>query len=92
MNGSEIMSEVLFRKSSFSSVTNCAEAGVWKKATASSMNGGCVEAQIATDGETVPAHKAGEEVLILMRDSKDPNGPRRAFLAGVKAGEFDLAA
>ncbi|MFG1864797.1 DUF397 domain-containing protein [Microbispora bryophytorum] len=44
-----------------------------------------------------PDHKAGHARLIAVRDSKDPDGPKLfftpaewdAFLAGVKADEFD---
>jgi hypothetical protein len=58
----------------------------WRKSSYSSSNGQCVE--VASAG---PA--------IAVRDSKDPNGPvllcpragMAAFIAGVKAGEFDLA-
>jgi hypothetical protein len=57
----------------------------WIKATASSGNGSCVETtSIRTDE-------------ILVRNSRDPEGPVLAFtkqewvafVAGVKAGEFD---
>lgn len=56
----------------------------WRKSSISASNGSCVE--LSDDGETV-----------LLRDSKDPDGPRlrftrseiRAWLAGAKAGEFD---
>jgi predicted secreted Zn-dependent protease len=59
---------------------------VWRKST-TSMSGDCVE--VARDGD-----------MTLVRDSKDPRGPVlaftaaewAAFLAGVKAGEFDLPA
>lgn len=60
---------------------------VWRKASASTSNGNCVEvAAIAGGGAAV-------------RDSKDPDGPVlrftaaewAAFVAGVAAGEFDLA-
>jgi hypothetical protein len=61
------------------------EAG-WRKARASAM-GNCVE--------VAPLGGTGD--LIGFRDSKDPSGPilrytkheLRAFIAGVKAGEFD---
>jgi hypothetical protein len=57
----------------------------WIKATASTGNGACVEATSVKEGE------------ILVRNSRDPEGPILsftkaewiAFLAGVKAGEFD---
>jgi len=60
----------------------------WRKASHSTSNGGnCVEvAQVSA-----PA--------VAVRDSKNPDGPVlvltprqwRAFAAGIKAGEFDLA-
>jgi hypothetical protein len=57
----------------------------WTKATASSGNGACVEAASVKEDE------------ILVRNSRDPEGPKLAFtkaewvafVAGVKAGEFD---
>jgi Domain of unknown function (DUF397) len=57
----------------------------WRKSSHSSANG-CVE--IAHSGD-----------LVAVRDSKDPDGPVllftdhewRAFLAGVRDGEFDGA-
>ena len=58
----------------------------WRKSSYSGANGsGCVEVA------QVPA-------VVAVRDSKDPDGPRlafspqewRAFVAGVKAGEFGL--
>jgi hypothetical protein len=59
--------------------------GGWRKSTASGQSA-CLEVAQATDGEAV-----------LLRDSKHPDGPRlrltpgewRAFVAGVRAGEFD---
>ncbi|MEY9926896.1 putative secreted Zn-dependent protease [Catenulispora sp. GP43] len=57
----------------------------WRKSSASSGNGACVE---------TTSVKADE---ILVRNSRDPEGPVLsftkaewvAFVAGVKAGEFD---
>jgi hypothetical protein len=60
----------------------------WRKSSYSGSSGGnCVEmARVATSA-------------IAVRDSKDPQGPRlvftpddwREFVAGVRAGEFDVA-
>jgi hypothetical protein len=59
---------------------------VWHKSTFSNGNGGnCVETRTLTDGSRAVRH------------SKDPDGPKlifthtewQAFIAGVKAGEFD---
>jgi hypothetical protein len=57
----------------------------WRKSKASQANGSCVELAAMQDGS------------IAVRDSKDPNGPVltfsrgeiRAWLHGVRAGEFD---
>lgn len=57
----------------------------WVKSSASSGNGTCVEAASVKEDE------------VLVRNSRDPEGPIVAFtkaewvafLAGVKAGEFD---
>jgi len=80
-------------KSSFSFANgNCVEVGR-AKSSASYANGQCVEASAVPDG-FAPA-KEGAEVLV--RDSKDPDGPVLeftagewdAFIAGAKNGEFD---
>ena len=57
---------------------------VWRKSSRSGGNGNCLEAAVT-------------EALVGIRDSKDPAGPVlvftptewSAFLAGVRAGEFD---
>ena len=62
----------------------------WRKSSHSGNNGGqCVEVALY----------AGNASACLVRDSKDPGGPVltftpdewRAFIAGVRDGEFDLA-
>lgn len=59
---------------------------VWRKSTHSGGNGGdCVEVAVNLPG------------IVAVRDTKDPDGVAltfsraawRAFLAGVRAGEFD---
>ena len=95
------LTDVRWQKASYSCSNggNCVEIGLWYKASYSCSNGGnCVEVT-ATQDTSVAPHKSGENVLYLMRDSKDPDGPRlaftttewEAFIAGVKDGEFDLA-
>ncbi|MDA0639527.1 DUF397 domain-containing protein [Nonomuraea ferruginea] len=63
------------------------EKAEWRKATASGDNGQCVE--VATN---LPG-------IVAVRDSKNPQGPAliftpgewKAFVGGVRDGEFDLA-
>lgn len=65
----------------------------WRKSSWSTQNGSCVEAAAAL------ASKEGSQLVIAVRDSKDPGGPKLiftrgewdAFTAGVKDGEFDIA-
>ena len=75
----------MWRKASRSADTaNCVEVA-FRKASASATNGCCVEVGACA-------------CRVLVRDSKDPDGPVlsftraewSAFLAGCKAGEFDL--
>lgn len=63
------------------------DKSVWLKSSYSSANGQCVEVAHLSDGG------------MAVRDSKDRSGPAlgftrdewSAFLAGAKAGEFDLS-
>ncbi|MET9066626.1 DUF397 domain-containing protein [Streptosporangium sandarakinum] len=66
---------------------------VWCKSSLSGSSGGeCVEVAV------VDALKPGAGPLHVLRDSKDPDGPKLfltragwdAFVGGVKLGEFDL--
>ncbi|WP_327090469.1 DUF397 domain-containing protein [Nonomuraea sp. NBC_01738] len=70
----------------------------WRKARRSGSNGGdCVEVAVLAAPEDVAAHKAEQDRLFVLRDSKDPDGPRlffteaewEAFRLGMKDGEFD---
>jgi hypothetical protein len=75
-------------------------AGSWISSSYSGNGANCVEATTVTsrDGLRVPPGKADTEKLILLRDSKNPDGATlvfdehewSAFIAGVKDGEFDL--
>jgi hypothetical protein len=76
----------MWKKSSFSGDSSCVEVQ-WKKASFSGSGGSCVEVS------------PGPDDGVLVRDSKDPDGgyltfTRKewdAFIAGVKAREFDFA-
>jgi Domain of unknown function (DUF397) len=77
--------EVAWRKASASTYNGqCVEVG-WQKASVSGPNGSCVEAGTGSCG------------MIHVRDSKDKAGPQlrftpaawRAFLDGIRTGEFD---
>jgi hypothetical protein len=60
--------------------------------------GGWFKSSYSNAGGCVEVNRLG--ILVLLRDSKDPDGPTlrftreewSAFLAGVRNGEFDLAA
>ena len=79
--------EVAWHKSSLSGpwTDNCVEVGVWNKSSFSNNGGQCVDV-------------SGTDTQILVRDSKDVDGPVltfsfeewRAFLGGVRLGEFDI--
>ncbi len=69
----------------------------WRESRQSTGGTESVEVTITDDAAAVSEHKADAGRLILMRDSKNPEGPAlafteaewRAFIAGVKDGEFD---
>ncbi|MBG0828531.1 DUF397 domain-containing protein [Planomonospora sp. ID67723] len=66
--------------------THCPDDVSWVKSSLSSTNNECVEVARPDRGP------------VLVRDSKDPDGPKlaftqaewRAFVAGVKGGELDV--
>lgn len=84
-NGGDGDPGLVWRRSTYCTDATCVEVA-WRKSTYSGNNG-CVEVRHDDD-------------RILLRDSKDPQGPvlsftRRewdAFLAGIRGGEFDLPA
>jgi hypothetical protein len=69
----------------------------WRKSPYSNNGGNCVEVNVLARDEVTADHKAGADKLFVMRDSKDPAGPRLyftesewdAFARGMKAGAFD---
>jgi Domain of unknown function (DUF397) len=71
--------------------------GGWRKSPYSNNGGNCVEVGVLADDEVTVGHKAGAGRLFVMRDSKDPAGPRLyftesewdAFARGMKDGAFD---
>ncbi len=69
----------------------------WREGDHNAAETESVEVTVTDDAATASKHKADADRLILMRDSKNPDGPVlafteaewRAFVAGVKDGEFD---
>ncbi|GIH74426.1 DUF397 domain-containing protein [Planobispora longispora] len=69
---------------------------VWHRAAPSDDRGSCVEVAVVDDLRE--GHKAGLGSLYVLRDSKDPDGPKLfftqaewdAFVGGVRLGEFDV--
>ncbi|MFI6601576.1 DUF397 domain-containing protein [Nonomuraea sp. NPDC050536] len=70
----------------------------WRKARRSGSNGGdCVEVAVLDASGDAAVHKSGHDRLYVLRDSKNPEGPRlfftpaewEAFRLGMKDGEFD---
>jgi hypothetical protein len=97
---------ISWNKASTCDSSNCVKVGVWKKSTQSGpWTDNCVEvsgtswnksSESATDITCVETNLGVDEILV--RDSKDPDGPVlrftgdewTAFIAGVKLNEFDL--
>lgn len=75
---------------------------MWRKASRSAGNGACVEVAFRKASRSVDTANCVEVADchhgVLVRDSKDPDGPVlsfsadswRAFLAGISAGVYDL--
>ncbi len=70
----------------------------WRKSSLSGNGGAdCVEVAVVPGDPALAGHKPDADELYLVRDSKDPDGPKLAFtrsewdafVKGVKADEFD---
>jgi Domain of unknown function (DUF397) len=69
----------------------------WRKSPYSNNGGNCVEVNVLDRDDVTAGHKADAGKLFVMRDSKDPAGPRLyftesewdAFARGMKDGAFD---
>ncbi|RCG33375.1 DUF397 domain-containing protein [Sphaerisporangium album] len=90
---------LIWRKSSHSGGENeCVEvmAG-WDKSSYSGSGGNCVEAAVMGSDQATAPHKTEPGRFIVMRDSKNPDGPWLyvppaawdAFRLGLRAGQLD---
>ncbi|MFF5114705.1 DUF397 domain-containing protein [Streptosporangium sp. NPDC000509] len=95
-NGSDCVEVGVWSKSSLSGAgQNCVEVGVWNKSSLSGSGPDCVEVALAETSQAEPDPNA--DLLVLVRDSKDPEGPVLAFtstewdafIAGIKSDGFD---
>jgi hypothetical protein len=73
-------------------------AAIWRKSTRSGNNGGdCVEVAVVRGRDAGVANKAGEEFVIIVRDTKNRDRQPQvftisewdAFLADAREGRFD---
>ncbi|MFB9676053.1 DUF397 domain-containing protein [Streptosporangium vulgare] len=72
------MSRIEWRKSSRSgNGSNCVEVGLWRKNSLSGAGQDCVEVALADISQAEPGPDA--DLLVLVRDSKDPDGAILAF-------------
>lgn len=70
----------------------------WRKSTFSNGSAGCVEVKLATEEETTDYGYAPGDRIFFVRDTKNRDREPHhftqkeweAFLAGAKAGEFDV--
>ncbi|RKS71853.1 uncharacterized protein DUF397 [Actinomadura pelletieri DSM 43383] len=98
------LSRVIWRKSRRSADEgHCVEVGAWRTSSHSAQEGNCVElsawrksSRSTDEGNCVEI--AGDEAMVLARDSNDPDGPVLGFgveawgvfLSAVKSGRLDL--
>ncbi|GHH69997.1 hypothetical protein GCM10017673_21180 [Streptosporangium violaceochromogenes] len=93
-----VLSHIVWRKSSRSgSGQNCVEVGVWHRSTLEGAGAGKrSETALGGDFWAGAAYGTDVDLLFLVRDSKDPDGPMLtfspcewdAFLKGIKDGAF----
>ncbi|MEV0755515.1 DUF397 domain-containing protein [Streptosporangium sp. NPDC050280] len=77
------VSHVVWRKSSRSgNGPNCVEVGLWRKSSRSGNGPDCVEVALADTSQTEAEFGPDSDRLVLVRDSKDPEGPVLAFTPG----------
>ncbi|MEU4835408.1 DUF397 domain-containing protein [Streptosporangium sp. NPDC023615] len=90
-------SRVSWRKSSRSGDgPNCVEIGVWRKSSLSGNGQNCTEIALAHNPQV--EFSTAVDLLVLMRDSKDPDGPVLtftsaewgAFIDSIKSDGFDI--
>ncbi|MEU8036288.1 DUF397 domain-containing protein [Streptosporangium sp. NPDC049078] len=95
-NGSNCVEVGVWKKSSLSGAgQDCVEVGAWNKSTLSGNGPDCVEVALSETSQAEPGPDA--DLLVLVRDSKDPEGPVLAFtsaewdafIVGIKNDGFD---
>jgi hypothetical protein len=76
----------VWRKSSHSAASNCAEVAAWRKSAASAANGACAEvgawrksSASMSNGQCAEVGQGG--AVVGVRDSRDPDGAVLAFPA-----------
>lgn len=100
-NGANCVEVGVWRASSYSgSGSNCVEVGARATSSRSQASGSSVEAAAVVGGEALASGGTADAgTVVLVRDSKDRDGgvlaldesAWRAFIAGIKDGEFNPA-
>jgi len=101
MSEMDRLSRVTWQKSSLCGAgQNCVEVGVWNKSSLSGNGSDCVEVALADTSQAEAGPGPDTDRLVLVRDSKDPEGSVLAFapaewdifITGIKRGSLaDLA-
>ncbi|WP_329084855.1 DUF397 domain-containing protein [Streptosporangium sp. NBC_01469] len=82
------LSQVTWRKSSRSgNGQDCVEVGVWRKSSLSGNGSDCVEVTLVGTSQAEPGSDV--DLLVLVRDSKDPEGSMLAFTSAEWDGFLD---